>query len=177
MMPTVYIAGLAAAASLALGFASGWKAQGWRAAGQIEALRADLHRAKGEHAWAVAEAASAALAQSEAHRQTEAALLRRVQEANHARTQERAALTARAAAADRDAVGLRHALDAYTCAAPGAPAGDTRAASSDPAPSLGELLGEVLPGYRAAVVAAEDHAADVRGLLAGWPRAAGEVRP
>lgn len=173
--PSLLIPLAASLAALALGTATGWKLQGWRMAGQIEAVRADLEAAKATHARAVSEAASAALAQSEAHRNTEAAYRRQIEEATHARTRERATLAARAAAADRAAGSLRDQLAAYTCTAPGGPASDPGAASGDRSASLGDVLDGVLRDYRAAVAAAEDHAADVRTLLRAWPRT--EVQP
>jgi hypothetical protein len=171
-IPLPVIAALAAAA---IGAASGWTLRGWRAGAQIEALRADLATAKADHASAVSRAASAALAQSEAHRQTEAAWTRRMQEATDVLTKDRAALAARAAAAAGDAGRLRNQLNAYTCTASSGPASDTGAASGAGSASLGDVLDGVLRDYRAAVGAAEDHAADVRALLRAWPR--GEVKP
>lgn len=170
-IPTPIIAALAAAA---IGAASGWTLRGWRAGAQIEALRADLATVKADHAAAVSRAASAALAQSEAHRQTEAAWTRRMQEATDVLTRDRAALAARAAAAAGDAGRLRDQLNAYTCTAASAAPSDTGAASGAGAAQLGDVLDGVLRDYRTAVSAAEDHAADVRALLRAWPR---EVMP
>jgi hypothetical protein len=172
-IPLPIIAALAAAA---IGAASGWTLRGWRAGAQIEALRADLATAKADHASAVSRAASAALAQSEAHRQTEAAWTRRMQEATDVLTRDRAALAARAAAAAGDAGRLRDQLNTYTCTASSAGPGDTGAASGAGTAQLGDVVDPLLRNFRTVVEAAESCSADVRALLKAWP-ASGGVKP
>lgn len=157
-------------------FLGGWAARGVPAARDAARQEAQIERLRADHAAAVSKAASAALAQSEAHRKTESDLRRRVQEADHARAKESKALAARAAAADRAARSLRKQLDGFTCSAPAsATAGDPGAASGDRTVTLGDVVGPLLSEYRAAVDAAEDHAAGVRALLAAWPSA--QVKP
>lgn len=150
-------------------FLGGWAARGVVASRDVARLEAQAERAKAEHAAAVASAASAALSQSEEHRATESALRRRVQEADHALANTRRDLAAAESRARRADDRVLHAANAYTCTATGSTAGDPAAAGGDRAPGLGDLLGPVLQDYRAAVGAAEDHAAGVRALLAAWP--------
>lgn len=158
------------AIALSAVFLGGWVARGVPAARDAARQEARIEQLKAEHAITVAKAASAALMASEAHRKTESDLRRKVQEADHARAKESKALAARAAAADRAARGLRKQLDGFTCStAPSAATGDPGAASSQPATSLGDILGPVLQDYRAVVDEAEGHAAGIRALLSAWP--------
>lgn len=166
-IPLPVIIGLGAAA---VGIATGWTMQGWRAEARIEAVRTELAAAKGEHAKAAANAASAALAQSEAHRATEAAMRRAVETANASHAKDKAALVAARARADSDAGSLRVALNAIHCAAPSGTPGDTRTPSGDATAPLGDVLDGLLQDYRAATAAAEAHASDLRAVLASWPR-------
>lgn len=95
--PSLLIPLASALVALILGVGTGWTMQGWRMAGKIEQERAS-------HAQAVADAASAARAQSEAHRRTEQALSSKLaEEAAHART--------RTAALEADARALADARD------------------------------------------------------------------
>lgn len=167
--PSLVLPLVIGAASLAAGLATGWTLQGWRAEARIEAVRTELATAKGEHAKAAASAASAALAQSEAHRSIEAAWTRREQEAINALTKDRATLVAMRTRADSADAGLRDALNTIHCAAPGGGASDPATASSDHATPIGDVLGPLLAELRRTTAAAEDHAADLRAVLDAWP--------
>ena len=149
---------------------TGAKLEHWRMAGQVEQQRAETARVRAEHAQAVANAASAALAQSEANRRAEQTWQKRLMEATDARTTERTSLVAARAAADRRTVGVLDQLAAVTCSAAASGAAiDSGASGGVRAASLGDLLDPVLSDYRAAVDAAESHAADIRALLRAWP--------
>lgn len=152
-------------------FFAGWGARGAVADRDIAKLEARIETMKAEHAVEMAKASKAALDESEKHRATEAQWQLKLQEAQDVQIKEQTALAAARDRADRVAVGLRKQLDAYTCAptAGGAPAGDATASGAGP-PSLGQLLDPVLQDYRDAVAAAEAHAADLRAVLAAWPR-------
>ena len=161
---------VAAGAAVLAVAGAGARVEHWRLSGQIERQRAETALVRAEHAQAVANAASAALAQSEANRRTEAGWQQRLKEANDARTSDRAALVAARTAADRRTAGVLDQLAAVTCAAAASAAsGDPGASGGGRAASLGELLEPLLRDYRAVVDAAESQAADLRALLRAWP--------
>ena len=170
MLGLSWIRWVAAGAAVLAIAGAGARLEHWRMAGQVEQQRAETARVMAAHAQAVANAASAALAQSEANRRTEQTWQQRLKEATDARTTERTFLVAARAAADRRTVGVLDQLAAVTCSAPAsAAASDPGAAGGGRAASLGELLDPILQDYRAVVDAAESHAADVRSLLRAWP--------
>lgn len=150
-------------------FIGGWAARGVTAGRDKARQEARYEALRGEHAVAVAQAASAALAQSETYRATESALRRRIQEADHALATNRRELAAAESRARRADDRVLHAANTYTCTAASPPTGDSPPAGSDRTAGLGELLEPVLRDYRAAVDAAEAHAAGVRALLSAWP--------
>lgn len=180
-LPLPYLRLALAAAALSAAAAAGWTLRGWRADGQIEALRA-------VHAAAVSRAASAALAQSERARNAELALGRKVEDealkgraAALAMDRERAAgRAALRSVRDRHGAQLAAAVDRASSAASTACGGSANPPGSD------AVLAELWSAAEEAVVLAGwlDRAID-RGLrcerLYNAARqqaiAAGEVKP
>ena len=151
-------AGIALAAAVA-GVAGGWSARG------VIADR-DIAELKQYHADLQARAAQAAQAAEADYRRQERAMQERIADAERQRHADR---QARVAAERRAAAGTERVLDAagaWACR----PTADTSIGpGSDEATDLRHLLEPLLRGYRDAVDAAEEHAADVRTLLAAWP--------
>gem|GEM_PF-6212188 len=114
-----------------------------------------------------------ALAHAENARRIETGWQQKVTEAQHGREADRArhARIERALRADRDR--LRDDVAAYAAG----PADDSVAACRGRAETLGALLGDAVRTAAAAVEGAEQCSADLRAVLAGWPRRAGAVKP
>jgi len=115
--------------------------------------------------WEAATSNARAAAVSAA-RTTETARFRNMEVAYRAHQLETQKLHAAALAADRAARGLRDDLAAIRRALPG----DTGAAGLVAVGTCHVLLGSCVDEYRAVAEAADDHAADVRLCLDGWPR-------
>lgn len=121
------------------------------------------------HAKASAKQEGAAREASEAYRAKEQQWARERAERETQHAAELKAMQARAAAVAAATAGLRNDLRA-AAAACGAAADDPVTACRAYAAALGELLAEYRSAGLQVAQAAEEHAADVRRLLAEWPR-------
>lgn len=121
-----------------------------------------------QRAWdlATAEQVKAQLAATEAARAKEQALQLKVTEATNALIAERAKHARVAAALKLDADRLRNDIAGFARGG----AEDTAAACGERAATLGVVLDGVLSDYRACTAGAEATAADLRSVLAAWPR-------
>ena len=150
MMP-LYTYAATAVVAVALGFAGGWKTQGWRLGEQI----ADIERAS-------AEASAKAQAAARAAEQSFALQLQKAQDESAKRETK---LRADVADARRTADGLRGTLYEFRASLPNA-APATVIARADTA---AELLGACVSEYRGVAESADRHAADAVMLLDAWP--------
>ena len=151
MMP-LYTYAATAVVAVALGFAGGWKTQGWRLGEQI----ADIERAS-------AEASAKAQAAARAAEQSFALQLQKAQDESAKRETK---LRADVADARRSVDGLRGTLYNFRASLPNA-APATVIARADTA---AELLGTCADEYRSVAEAADRHAADALMLREAWPK-------
>ncbi len=148
--------------ALATAFGSGWKINGDR--WEAKYTKAELRHAQEMNLQA--EAAITAYNDYRAKEQEWAATRVRMEAEREA---ERKALQARIAALAAAGDGLRSDLR-KAAAECGAASGDPVAACRDYAAKLGDLLAEFRAAGLQVAQAAEEHAADVRRLLAEWPQ-------
>lgn len=150
MMP-LYTYAATAVVAVALGFAGGWKTQGWRLGEQI----ADIERAS-------AEASAKAQAAARAAEQSFALQLQKAQDESAKRETK---LRADVADARRSVDGLRGTLYNFRASLPNA----APAAVIARADTAAELLGTCVSEYRGVAESADRHAADAVMLLDAWP--------
>ena len=151
MMP-LYTYAATAVVAVALGFAGGWKTQGWRLGEQI----ADIERAS-------AEASAKAQAAARAAEQSFALQLQKAQDESAKRETK---LRADVADARRSVDGLRGTLYNFRASLPNA----APAAVIARADTAAELLGTCADEYRSVAEAADRHAADALMLREAWPK-------
>jgi hypothetical protein len=148
--------------SLATAFGSGWWVNGNR--WEAKYTQAELRHSKEREAQA--DAAIYAFNTYRAKEQEWAATRARMEAERHA---ERKALQARIASLAAAGDGLRNDLR-QAAAECGAASGDPIAACREYAAALGALLADFRAAGLQVAEAAEEHAADVRRLLAEWPQ-------
>ena len=142
---------IAAAASLAIGLATGWTANGWRLNGKIDRMVA-------EHSQALAQAGqNAMLEAARLQKQKDEA----VNEANRIAQVNAKAATAARAELDRLRRQLASATDLSTA---------TCASTRDYAATLATVFGECATRIGEMAKDADGHAADSRTLEGAWPR-------
>jgi hypothetical protein len=142
---------IAAAASLAIGLATGWTANGWRLNGKIDRMVA-------EHSQALAQAGqNAMLEAARLQKQKDEA----VNEANRIAQVNAKAATAARAELDRLRRQLASANDLSTA---------TCASTRDYAATLATVFGECATRIGEMAKDADGHAADSRTLEGAWPR-------
>lgn len=151
MMP-LYTYAATAVVAVALGFAGGWKTQGWRLGEQI----ADIERAS-------AEASAKAQAAARAAEQSFALQLQKAQDESAKRETK---LRADVADARRSVDGLRGTLYNFRASLPNA----APAAVIARADTAAELLGTCADEYRSVAEAADRIASDRQTLIDAWPK-------
>lgn len=151
MMP-LYTYAATAVVAVALGFAGGWKTQGWRLGEQI----ADIERAS-------AEASAKAQAAARADEQSFALQLQKAQDESAKRETK---LRADVADARRSVDGLRGTLYNFRASLPNA----APAAVIARADTAAELLGTCADEYRSVAEAADRIASDRQTLIDAWPK-------
>lgn len=151
MMP-LYTYAATAVVAAALGFAGGWKTQGWRFGEQI----ADIERAS-------AEASAKAQAAARAAEQSFALQLQKAQDESAKRETK---LRADVADARRSVDGLRGTLYNFRASLPNA----APAAVIARADTTAELLGTCADEYRSVAEAADRIASDRQTLIEAWPK-------
>lgn len=105
---------------------------------------------------------------TQAYRQLEAAFTTAIREAERAQAFDKARSERLAAGLRTERDQLRDEIAAFA-AGGGSAADDSTAAARDRAAALGALLERALRVGAGHTAAAEEHAADVRGLLTAWP--------
>ena len=151
MMP-LYTYAATAVVAVALGFAGGWKTQGWRLGEQI----ADIERAS-------AEASAKTQAAARAAEQSFALQLQKAQDESAKRETK---LRADVADARRSVDGLRGTLYNFRASLPNA----APAAVIARADTAAELLGTCADEYRSVAEAADRIASDRQTLIDAWPK-------
>ena len=142
---------IAAAASLAIGLATGWTANGWRLNGKIDRMVA-------EHSQALAQAGQNAM--------LEAARLQKLKDEAVNEANRIAQVNAKAAAAARSELDrLRRQLASATDLST-----STCASTRDYAATLATVFGECATRIGEMAKDADGHAADSRTLEGAWPR-------
>ncbi len=148
----IYTHAAVAALAVAIGFAGGWKTQGWRLGEQI----ADIERAS-------AEASAKAQAAARAAEQSFALQLQKAQDESAKRETK---LRADVADARRSVDGLRGTLYNFRASLPNA----APAAVIARADTAAELLGTCADEYRSVAEAADRIASDRQTLIDAWPK-------
>lgn len=157
-LEVIYTHVVAALLAATLAATSAWQVQGWRLGEQAQASKTALESLKREHAESLTRATASALN----------ATLQWQKEKDDAidRAQQRAkALAANAAAARRDADGLRNTLASASLRLPDA----TPSACTEYATASGGLLDQCAAALADVAAKADGHALDVRLMLEAWP--------
>lgn len=152
MIQGLYTYAATAVVAVALGFAGGWKTQGWRLGEQI----ADIERAS-------AEASAKAQAAARADEQSFALQLQKAQDESAKRETK---LRADVADARRSVDGLRGTIYNFRASLPNA----APAAVIARADTAAELLGTCADEYRSVAEAADRIASDRQTLIDAWPK-------
>lgn len=151
----------AALLSAAIAATSTWHVQGWRMGAQVQTDKTALETLRREHAESLTRATASALNATIQWQKVKDDAIESAQQ--RAKTQ-----AANAAAARRDADGLRNTLAAASLRLPDA----THAACTEYAAAVGGLLDQCGRAYQELAEQADGHASDVRVMLDAWPGAA-----